>query len=156
MGGGTTTTKERPGALDFLNADVVTTLAPFLMQNVAADLGGGMTANKSDAINQAVTQGLMQGASPGTSQMFANINKSSQPSKQLPGNVLQMAGMLYGKQPSPTGGGGSTTVTPGTQDYANAMLNLYKVYNAFPSGNNTTSAGNNAYDAGGGYYYTMP
>lgn len=131
MAGGTTTTKERPGALDFLNADVVKTLAPYLIQNVASDLGGGMTANKSEAINQAVMQGAMQGASPGTAQMFSNINSGSKAGKGIGGGTLQMASMLYGKQPPALPGGGSTTVSPGMMDYANSLLNAYKTYNAF-------------------------
>lgn len=160
-GGGSTTTETEPGPLDFLNAEIVSTLAPYLMENVAADVGGAMTADKSTAIQQAINKGTMQGASPGTAQMFANINNAGQAGKSVGTGAMNTAMMLYGKQPGATPGGGATNTTPGIQDYTQALLNAYKVYNAY---NTPTPPANYAnvnptaptYNTGGGYLYTIP
>lgn len=132
-GGSTTTTNERPGAMDFLNADVIKTLAPYLIQGSVAELGGGMTSDKSQAIQSSISQGLQSGAAPGTSQMFAQVNKGSGAGKGTSQGALNQALMLYGKQPAATPGGGSSTTTPGLTDYTQTLADVMRLLGNFNS-----------------------
>ena len=133
-GGGEQKQVTNPSQLDWVNADVANTLAPYLMQNIVADLGGGMTAGKSGEIGGAMAKAAAGGYAPGSAQLYTNFSKAlGGAGKGASGNAMQMAQMLYGKQPQMGPSGGSTTITPGIQDYLNTALNIYKAYNSFNS-----------------------